>query len=175
MPNYFAMSAPTAKCRGEKGVRVEGKVRYRLDAKPDVDGSHEAYRGLKRERTERAEVKLKSTQLLDERSRALAARHLAAKTTRTDVEAKLDRQFQRKTVGAGAGERADARDTLYDTIYKCFERRERWSMRELTDMSSVPQERLREVLNEIAVKITKGPSANMYMLKPEHRQRTRET
>jgi len=64
---------------------------------------------------------------------------------------------------------------FFSAARRCFERRERWSVRELFDMSKVPMERLREVLNEIAVKITKGPHVNMYMLKPEHRQRTQDT
>ena len=118
VPNYFVMSAPTAKCKGDKKVRVEGKVQYRLDARPIVNERHAKYRELKRERTERADVRLNSTQMLDEKSRALASRHLAARTTRTNVMDKLDKQFMKRTVGEGEGERAQARDDLYDTIYK---------------------------------------------------------
>lgn len=58
---------------------------------------------------------------------------------------------------------------------RCFESRDRWSLRDLLHRCKVSAEILKEALQEIALKNTKGPYVNLYQLKPEYKQRTRAT
>ena len=187
-PHFYVIAGPTKKREKDENndgkvseedinqFRVEGHVVYRLDARPMVSGLHEKYRMLSRQRTELAGTRVGGTQMLNHSQSAVAQRIVPLKgPSRTEIEKeKRDREFMKRVTGEGETEREEARDKLYDTIFKCFEQRERWSIGDLFGRSQVPVERLREILNEIAIKNSRGPYVNLYQLKPEYRQRSKE-
>ena len=183
VPKFFVLSAPTTTARvanvagggAAPCVRIEGKVVQRFDVRPITSSSDESYREVLRQRTEKWDGKADKPKMavIDDRERALASRHLPARTVNRTLEEKLNKQFLKRVVGTGDAEIAEASGKLYDTIFQCFEKRDHWKLQELHDVCQVPMPRLRETLNEVAIKNARGAHANHYELKPEYKQRSK--
>lgn len=63
------------------------------------------------------------------------------------------------------------RNELLDVLFKLFEEYEYWSLKGLKGRTKQPESYLKEVLDEIADLIKKGPYSMKYSLKPEYRNR----
>lgn len=63
------------------------------------------------------------------------------------------------------------RNELLDMLFKLFESYQYWSLKGLKENTKQPEIYLKEVLDEIAVLIKKGPYSMKYSLKPEFKNR----
>lgn len=66
------------------------------------------------------------------------------------------------------------RNELLDMLFKLFETYEYWSLKGLKERTKQPEVYLKEVLDEIAILIKKGPYSMKYSLKPEFKNRKQE-
>lgn len=62
------------------------------------------------------------------------------------------------------------RNELLDLLFKLFESYDYWSLKGLKERTKQPEVYLKEVLDEIAILIKKGPYSMKYSLKPEYKK-----
>ncbi|KAL0205142.1 hypothetical protein P9112_000449 [Eukaryota sp. TZLM1-RC] len=61
------------------------------------------------------------------------------------------------------------RDVVKNLLFQLFNRKDFWSLSELVDETDQPQAWLRDVLDDICIRIISGPNKDLYELKPEYK------
>lgn len=61
------------------------------------------------------------------------------------------------------------REEMLELIFKCFENRPYWSMKEIQEYTRQPAVYIREIIAELCDFIPRGPNKSLYSLKPEYK------
>lgn len=149
---------------GTKRVAVEGRVEYKLDAKPsNVEDA--AYSELSKRRLEASTKKTRQVQILsDQKARRAIMRPLPVNSSGKGGR------------GAGSGHRTDERrarmekEPLMDMLFKLFERQTLWNFKQLMAETNQPAVWLKEVLLDVCRYHKRGPNADKWEVKPEYKQ-----
>mmetsp|Transcript_40929 Transcript_40929/g.76635 ORF Transcript_40929/g.76635 Transcript_40929/m.76635 type:complete len:286 (+) Transcript_40929:253-1110(+) len=143
-------------------MAVEGKVEYKLDAKP-LSVEDEAYNELSKKRMQQATKKTRQVQMLsDQKARGAIMRPLPVNASGKGI----------KSMGGNKGEERRARmerEALLDCIFKLFERQSYWSFKQLVAETNQPAVWLKEVLQDVCRFNKRGPNAERWEVKPEYR------
>ncbi|KAH8961167.1 hypothetical protein BDL97_05G036800 [Sphagnum fallax] len=132
-------------------VAVEGKVEHKFDMKPTNMGNNdEAYRKLCRDRLNKSMLKTRTTQ--DSKKKIAPGAIKAPEGKRIRKE----------------------RGELEDIVFKLFERRPNWALKQLVEETDQPVAFLKEILNDLCMYNKRGANQGTYELKPEYRKNATE-
>ena len=155
---------PTSSC--------EGKVSHRFDARPRLSEAgdeavtiDEKYRLLSRKRKNEAEHKDRQVVFITKKD-ALRTRE-ALRPTAVGFGAQ-SREERREVKEAAVKVRME-RQELQTRLFKLFEEKRLWYLTELTKATNQPNAWLKEVLQEVANQVKRGPDAGKWEIKDEYR------
>jgi len=84
----------------------------------------------------------------------------------TDVEERKRKKMDRRVVETGND---DWKENCLWKIFQLFERKPRWSFRELNDEIQIPANRLKTIVNQVCQMHRSGPMRGQYELKDEYK------
>ncbi|KAG0589206.1 hypothetical protein M758_1G002500 [Ceratodon purpureus] len=158
-------------------LRVEGKVEHKFDMKPSNIGNNDEYRKLCRDRLNKSMVKTRTTQVLsNDRGGFMRPPPIDAwpQSTFTGKDNKKKAPIT-NTVKQPEGKRIRRdRGELEAIVFKLFERRPNWALKQLVEETDQPVAFLKEVLNDLCIYNKRGANQGTYELKPEYRRNEKE-
>ncbi|GAQ90045.1 Transcription initiation factor IIF beta subunit [Klebsormidium nitens] len=142
-------------------VAVEGRITAKFDMQPrSVDA---AYHRLFQDRVIKATSKTRYSQVLDEDRRT--------GTTIIPINDERAKGLAPLAPGAKKSDTRRARDLstddLRDLLFSLFERKQRWTLKDLVAETRQPHSFLKEVLNDVAVYNKRGEFQGSYELKAD--------
>lgn len=147
-------------------VSVEGKVEHKFDMKPHNE-NFEEYGRLCRERTNKSMIKNRQIQVIDN-DRGVHMRPMPGL-----VGFGANAKDKKKTAPVKPVEmkrtRRD-RGELEDIMFKLFEKKPNWALKQLVQETDQPAQFLKEILNELCVYNKRGTNQGTYELKPEYKK-----
>lgn len=147
-------------------VAVEGKVEHKFDMKPHNE-NFEEYGRLCRERTNKSMMKNRQIQVIDN-DRGVHMRPMPGL-----VGLGANAKDKKKTAPVKPVEmkrtRRD-RGELEDIMFKLFERKPNWALKQLVVETDQPAQFLKEILNDLCVYNKRGTNQGTYELKPEYKK-----
>ncbi|XP_074263624.1 uncharacterized protein LOC141586330 [Silene latifolia] len=148
-------------------LAVEGKVDHKFDMKPHNE-NFEEYGRMCRERTHKSMVKNRQIQVIDN-SNGLHMRPMPGLMGTGGGGAK----DKKKTIPIKPVEmkrtRRD-RGELEDIMFKLFEKKPNWALKQLVQETDQPAQFLKEILNELCIYNKRGTNQGTYELKPEYKK-----
>lgn len=151
-------------------LSVEGTVQYECNVVPVMN---DEYRNIMRLRREQAEKPKRSTQLYEALGKPQSATQKtglfvggssagagSSGASRLDNKKRKNEDFKRERL---------PKDAVIDMIFKAYEQKEYWSMKDLLSLTNQPTAWLKELVNEVCNYIQRGPYQKTYQLKPEYR------
>lgn len=155
----------------DSSYRIEGVIDHKFDLLPlnnatGADGPvciDPVYQKLSKDRTQKAMVKLRTVQLIEDekvaRMSALPGRYVANVGNKRRVERQQKQENKRVR---------KERDDLISELFGLFEKQAHWNFSQLQTETNQPGTFLKEVLNDIAVLNKKGPHRDLYELKRDY-------
>ncbi|XP_042402137.1 transcription initiation factor IIF subunit beta-like [Zingiber officinale] len=146
-------------------ISVEGKVECKFDMEPQ---NLRAYSNLCRDRTNKAAVKTRKVQVL-ENDHGMFMRPMPG-----IVVGQLPSSLKEKRKLAQS-KRQDAKRVRMDkgemlnVLFRLFERQPNWGLKQLVLETNQPQQFLKEILSEICVYNKRGPNQATHELKAEYK------
>lgn len=147
-------------------VSVEGKVEHKFDMKPHNE-NFEEYGRLCRERTNKSMIKNRQIQVIDN-DRGVHMRPMPG-LVGLGANAKEKRKAAPVKPPEMKRTRRD-RGELEDIMFKLFERKPNWALKQLVQETDQPAQFLKEILNELCVYNKRGTNQGTYELKPEYKK-----
>lgn len=149
-----------------RDIAVEGKVEHKFDMKPHNE-NFEEYGKMCRERTNKSMIKNRQIQVIDN-DRGVHMRPMPGL-----VGLGANNKDKKKTAPVKPAEmkrtRRD-RGELEDIMFKLFERKPNWALKQLVQETDQPAQFLKEILNELCVYNKRGANQGTYELKPEYKK-----
>lgn len=147
-------------------VSVEGKVEHKFDMKPHNE-NFEEYGKMCRERTNKSMMKNRQVQVIDN-DRGVHMRPMPGL-----IGLGPNAKDKKKTAPVKPVEmkrtRRD-RGELEDIMFKLFERKPNWALKQLVLETDQPAQFLKEILNDLCVYNKRGANQGTYELKPEYKK-----
>ncbi|CAK9225607.1 unnamed protein product [Sphagnum troendelagicum] len=156
-------------------VAVEGKVEHKFDMKPTNMGNNdEAYRKLCRDRLNKSMLKTRTTQVL-QNDRGGYMRPMPMEVWPVSASKDSKKKIAPGAIKAPEGKRIrKERGELEDIVFKLFERRPNWALKQLVEETDQPVAFLKEILNDLCMYNKRGANQGTYELKPEYRKNATE-
>jgi len=153
-------------------LRVEGKVEHKFDMKPTNIGNNDEYRKLCRERLNKSMVKTRTTQVLtNDRGGYMRPPPIDAWPVSTFTSKDNKKKAPSSTVKVPEGKRIRReRGELEEIVFKLFERRPNWALKQLVEETDQPVAFLKEVLNDLCIYNKRGANQGTYELKLEYKR-----
>ncbi|GAA5827867.1 hypothetical protein JCM3770_006898 [Rhodotorula araucariae] len=171
---------------GEEGARKKrrktsllGTVAHECSLTPSIQSASAsaAYARILRERQRKAAEPRRTLKRLDvdqaQANRMASGMGTAGLKGRGATFANTSNRGKAASGGSLSGAPRQTRlpkNELLDLVFPLFAQAPYWHLRALNDHVHQPQTYLREVLNEIAILVPKGPYAQMWALRPEFKQ-----
>ncbi|XP_021758352.1 general transcription factor IIF subunit 2-like [Chenopodium quinoa] len=147
-------------------VAVEGKVEHKFDMKPHNE-NFEEYGRLCRERTNKSMIKNRQIQVIDNdrgvHMRPMPGLFGLGTTSKEKKKTAPVKPVEMKRTRRDRGE-------LEDIMFKLFERKPNWALKQLVQETDQPAQFLKEILNELCVYNKRGTNQGTYELKPEYKK-----
>eukprot|EP01027_Heterolobosea_sp_BB2_P006810 GEZU01010227.1.p1 GENE.GEZU01010227.1~~GEZU01010227.1.p1 ORF type:complete len:295 (+),score=65.89 GEZU01010227.1:69-953(+) len=137
-----------------------GTVEQSFIVKPSAVS--EAYGALVRTRSVETNKKVRATMATGDEARA---RFLKPTSNTPKLSEKRDRAAAKQVVEK---RQRIEKDELENMLFKAFESKQYWSLKELTEYTSQPVTFLKEILNELCILHKSGKHKSKYELKPEY-------
>ncbi|KAK1289101.1 hypothetical protein QJS10_CPB18g01833 [Acorus calamus] len=130
------------------------------------------YGKLCRERTTKAMIKTRQTQVIDN-DRGVHMRPLPGMVS---LNASGSKDKKKSTPSKGSDVKRTRRDRqeLENIIFKLFERQPNWALKQLVLETDQPEQFLKEILNDLCVYNKRGPNQGTHELKPEYKKSTEQ-
>ncbi|URE24737.1 Transcription initiation factor IIF [Musa troglodytarum] len=150
---------------------LEGKVEHKFDMELHSENFSD-YGKLCRERTNKAMIKTRQVQVIDNDNGVLM-RPMPGMIALVPSGSK-DKKKQTPTKGSDAKRTRRDRRELENIIFKLFERQQNWALKQLVQETDQPEQFLKEILNDLCVYNKRGPNQGTHELKPEYKKSTEE-
>ncbi|CAA7410926.1 unnamed protein product [Spirodela intermedia] len=146
---------------------VEGKVEHKFDMEPHGDTIGD-YRKLCRERTNKAMIKTRQIQVIDN-DRGVLMRPMPGMVGLIPSNSKDKKKITPAKGSEVKRTRRDRRE-LENIIFKLFEKQPNWALKQLVIETDQPEQFLKEILNDLCVYNKRGPNQGTHELKPEYKK-----
>ncbi|WOL09662.1 general transcription factor IIF subunit 2-like [Canna indica] len=150
---------------------LEGKVEHKFDMELHSENFGD-YGKLCRERTNKAMIKTRQVQVIDN-DRGVLMRPMPGMVGLVPSGSK-DKKKLTPTKGSDAKRTRRDRNELENIIFKLFERQPNWALKQLVQETDQPEQFLKEILNDLCVYNKRGPNQGTHELKPEYKKSTEE-
>lgn len=157
---------------GQGKFSMEGKVEHKFDMEPHCENIAQ-YGKLCRERTNKAMVKTRQLQVIDN-DHGVLMRPLPGMVGLIPSGSKIDKKKVTPTKGNEVKRTRRDRRELENIIFKLFERQPNWALKQLVQETDQPEQFLKEILNDLCVYNKRGPNQGTHELKPEYKKSTEE-
>ncbi|CAN8240028.1 unnamed protein product [Cochlearia groenlandica] len=147
----------------------EGKIVQKFDMKPQ-GGNIEEYGKICRERTSRAMVKNRKTQVIDN-DRGVHMRPMPGMVGLVSSNSKEKKKLAPVKQSEFKRTRRD-RGEVEAIMFKLFEGKPNWTLKQLVQETAQPAMFLKEILNDLCVYNKRGSNQGTYELKPEYKKAT---
>ncbi|KAL9245578.1 hypothetical protein vseg_019214 [Gypsophila vaccaria] len=148
-------------------LSVEGKVDHKFDMKPHT-ANFEEYGRFCRERTNKSMVKNRQIQVIDN-DRGLHMRPMPGLVGFT-AAAKDNKKKPAPVKPVEMKRTRRNRGELEDIMFKLFERKPNWALKQLVQETEQPAQFLKEIMNELCIYNKRGANQGTYELKPEYKK-----
>ncbi|URD81575.1 Transcription initiation factor IIF [Musa troglodytarum] len=150
---------------------LEGKVEHKFDMEPHSENFGD-YGKLCRERTNKAMIKTRQVQVIDN-DHGVLMRPMPGMVGLVPSGSK-DKKKLTPTKGSDAKRTRRDRRELENIIFKLFERQPNWALKQLVQETDQPEQFLKEILNDLCVYNKRGPNQGTHELKPEYKKFSEE-
>ncbi|KAJ0963373.1 hypothetical protein J5N97_028495 [Dioscorea zingiberensis] len=150
---------------------LEGKVEHKFDMEPHSDNLGE-YGKLCRERTNKAMIKTRQVQVIDN-DHGVLMRPMPGMVGLIPSGSKEKKKPTPTKQSDVKRTRKDRRE-LENIIFKLFERQPNWALKQLVLETDQPEQFLKEILNDLCVYNKRGPNQGTHELKPEYKKSSEE-
>ncbi|XP_073112046.1 transcription initiation factor IIF subunit beta [Elaeis guineensis] len=150
---------------------LEGKVEHKFDMEPHSENFGE-YGKLCRERTNKAMIKTRQVQVIDN-DHGVLMRPMPGMVGLVPSGSK-DKKRVTPTKGSDVKRTRRDRRELENIIFKLFERQPNWALKQLVQETDQPEQFLKEILNDLCVYNKRGPNQGTHELKPEYKKTTED-
>ncbi|KAG0457328.1 hypothetical protein HPP92_022179 [Vanilla planifolia] len=152
-------------------LAVEGKVEHKFDMEPHSENFGE-YGRLCRERTNKAMIKTRQIQVIDNDNGVLM-RPMPGMFGLVPSGSKDKKKVAPVKANEMKRTRRD-RTELESIIFKLFERQPNWSLKQLVNETDQPEQFLKEILSDLCFYNKRGPKQGTHELKPEYKNSTED-
>ncbi|KAH7659658.1 DNA helicase protein [Dioscorea alata] len=146
---------------------IEGKVEHKFDMEPHSDNLKD-YGKLCRERTNKAMIKTRQVQVIDN-DHGVLMRPMPGMVGLIPSGSKEKKKPTPTKQSDVKRTRRDRRE-LENIIFKLFERQPNWALKQLVLETDQPEQFLKEILNDLCVYNKRGPNQGTHELKPEYKK-----
>eukprot|EP01118_Nematostelium_gracile_P019905 TRINITY_DN9434_c0_g1_i1.p1 TRINITY_DN9434_c0_g1~~TRINITY_DN9434_c0_g1_i1.p1 ORF type:complete len:267 (-),score=58.79 TRINITY_DN9434_c0_g1_i1:84-851(-) len=140
-----------------EGITMEGCVESKYDTTPDDTGE---YRTLMRNRVQKSNIKLRTTQVIEEEAEVTEKTFAESTRKRKEPEKKREKMSE---------------DELTDELFSIFEKGTYYDIKTLVNRTGQPTMFLKSLLDKLCDYNKRGPNKGMYQLKTQYRKRTGTT
>ncbi|KAG6503874.1 general transcription factor IIF subunit 2-like [Zingiber officinale] len=145
---------------------LEGKVEHKFDMEPHSENFGD-YGKLCRERTNKAMVKTRQVQVIDN-DHGVLMRPMPGMVGLVPSGSK-DKKKLTPSKGLDAKRIRRDKQELVNILFKLFEKQPNWALKQLVQETDQPEQFLKEILNEICVYNKRGPNQGTHELKMEYK------
>ncbi|XP_074572943.1 uncharacterized protein LOC141829384 [Curcuma longa] len=145
---------------------LEGKVEHKFDMEPHSENFGD-YGKLCRERTNKAMVKTRQVQVIDN-DHGVLMRPMPGMVGLVPSGSK-DKKKLTPSKGLDAKRIRKDKQELVNILFKLFEKQPNWALKQLVQETDQPEQFLKEILNEICVYNKRGPNQGTHELKMEYK------
>ena len=169
--NNFRVFCQRRDPKGSTSMSCEGTVTHRFDAKPRADETTDAlniderYRELSRKRKLDAETKVRQIEVISTKD-AIRSRGTLLPT---NIGFGATTASERKEAKVAAVKVRMERAELQNMLFKLFGTKRLWLFMDLVKATEQPNAYLKEVLQEVAMQVKRGPDAGKWEVKAEYR------
>uniref|UniRef100_A0A1J3ILQ5 Transcription initiation factor IIF subunit beta n=1 Tax=Noccaea caerulescens TaxID=107243 RepID=A0A1J3ILQ5_NOCCA len=151
-----------------KDTALVGKIDHKFDMKP-LGEDIEDYARLCRERTNKAMVKNRQVQVIDN-DRGIHMRPMPGIQGLVSSNSKHEKKKPAPVKQTEVKRTRRDRGELEAIMFKLFEGQPNWTLKQLVQETDQPAQFLKEILNELCVYNKRGSNQGTYELKPEYKK-----
>ena len=151
-----------------KALSITGTVQFEFHATPVIDDD---YRSIMRKRKEMSESGARSTQIIEAKGELQSVQNVSKKfLDSASIQAPSAMIVHKKRRAEDFRRDRLPREELVELLFKAYQKKEHWSLKEIQEVVNQPVAYLKEILAELCVYIPRGPYKNLYQLKAEYKQ-----